>query len=194
MTTQLPDGLQKFFKVTLGMTWPEGSEGGLREMSDAWYAFQTAATAALADVEKLLPRLDASMRGDTANWLKDYLKDVKDSLKDVEGAAGEFGKMSNTAAADIQKAKIMLIAMALMVLATVISLIASLFGAFAVPGVLAAGRVALQAIWNALVRKIMQMTWQKAAMGLGRLAWQMGKYAAVPRSWVVWTCPSRPAS
>src|SRR6476469_5514596 len=178
MTTQLPDGLQKFFKVTLGMTWPEGSEGGLHQMSDAWYAFQTAAKERVAEIEAMLPRLDASIRGDTANGLKAYLNDVKENLKKVEAASGEFGKMSNTAAADIQKAKIMLIAMALMVLATVISLIASLFGAFAVPGVLAAGRVALQAIWNALVRKIMQMTWQKAAMGLGRLAWQMGKYAA----------------
>ncbi|GAA3366788.1 hypothetical protein [Saccharopolyspora gregorii] len=34
-TTELPPKLQKFFKITLGMEWPEGSEGGLNAMHDA---------------------------------------------------------------------------------------------------------------------------------------------------------------
>src|SRR5690242_9058758 len=77
MTSQLPDGLQKFFKVTLGMTWPEGSEGGLYQMSGAWYDFQTAVKERIAEIDELLPRLNESMRGDTANALKDYLHEIR---------------------------------------------------------------------------------------------------------------------
>ncbi|MFC5291148.1 hypothetical protein ACFPM7_29205, partial [Actinokineospora guangxiensis] len=178
MTTELPAGLQKFFKVTLGMTWPEGSEGGLKAMSQAWLDFQDSAGLRAGEIEALIPRLNQAMQGVTADALADYLKEVGVGLREVETAAGEFAKMTKTAAADIQKGKIMLIAMAAMVLATVISLIASLFGAFAVPGALAAGRIALGEIWKAIVKKITQLTWQKAAEFAAKLTWTMGKYAA----------------
>ncbi|MGW4134546.1 hypothetical protein, partial [Amycolatopsis japonica] len=38
-TTCLPPELQHFFKVVLGMEWPEGSEGGLRAIGEAWSRF-----------------------------------------------------------------------------------------------------------------------------------------------------------
>ncbi|MFD2419618.1 hypothetical protein ACFSXZ_25140, partial [Amycolatopsis pigmentata] len=41
-TTHLPAHLQKFFKVTLGMEWPEASEGGLRAIGGAWAGFAQA--------------------------------------------------------------------------------------------------------------------------------------------------------
>ena len=48
--THLPDSLQKFFKVTLGMEWPEGSEGGLKAMSGAWKDFAKELRAVRDDV------------------------------------------------------------------------------------------------------------------------------------------------
>ncbi|MFE5571162.1 hypothetical protein ACFQ68_39620, partial [Amycolatopsis japonica] len=38
-TTHLPPELQHFFKIVLGMEWPEGSEGGLRAIGHAWGQF-----------------------------------------------------------------------------------------------------------------------------------------------------------
>ncbi|ALG10354.1 scabin-related ADP-ribosyltransferase [Kibdelosporangium phytohabitans] len=181
MTTELPPGLQKFFKVTMGMTWPEASEGGLKAMSAAWADFNGVVGDLITDVERLVPRLNDSMRGVTADALRDYLtgkEKLLEGLRAMETGSEAFAKMCKTAAADVQKGKIMLIVMAAMFLATIIALLCSLFGAFAVPGTIAMGRAALQAIWNAIVQKLSQLTWQKAATALAQVAWNAAKYGA----------------
>ncbi|GAA3366842.1 hypothetical protein [Saccharopolyspora gregorii] len=87
----------------------------------------------------------------------------------------------------------MFIAMTAMTLATVISLIASLFGAFMVPAVLAAARVGITALLRELIKQIAQNIvkqlgripqaikaggWQAGAKAAGSQAWQLGKYPA----------------
>src|SRR4029450_3324596 len=59
------------------------------------------------------------------------------------GRARAYAKMLKNAAADIQKTKIMIVSMLGILAATIASLLASLFGSFLVPGVIAAARVGI---------------------------------------------------
>ncbi|WP_431878332.1 DUF6531 domain-containing protein [Amycolatopsis sacchari] len=179
-TTQLPASLQKFFKVTLGMEWPEGSEGGLRAMSGAWSDFAEELETAAAEVLVSAQGIDQAMDGVTATKAVDFLrKDLHDALTQLQDQAHEFAKMAKNAAADIQKTKIMLIAMAAMALATVISLLASLFGAFLVPSVIAAARVGLGALLKELLANIARLTAREIGQAAVQLAKDLAKYAAL---------------
>src|ERR1043165_7074268 len=80
MTVELPPGLQKFFKVTMGMTWPEASEKGLLDMSGAWETFHKAARAAVEASNDWVPRARRSIKGVTAADLDKYLSDEQKGI------------------------------------------------------------------------------------------------------------------
>ncbi|WP_051791086.1 hypothetical protein [Amycolatopsis jejuensis] len=178
-TVHLPAGLQKFFKVVLGMSWPEGDEYSLWQMSYAWTQFGVDLADLAARVEALSPKAAEAMKGKTADAFNDYLNTLSKGFREGKTTADGFAKTTKNAAADIQKTKIMFIAMAAMALATVIALIASLFGAFAVPAYEAGVRAALTAIWNALVAAIKRTTLKSLAQVITRIVWTATKYAAV---------------
>jgi hypothetical protein len=178
-TTHLPAGLQHFFEVVLGFTWPEGSEGGLHAISDAWSDYHDALGQAADQLAAAARTFDDAMNGNTADSINDFLtKDLPDTINQLRDSAHDLGKQAKTAAADIQKSKIMMIAMAAMVLATVISLLASIFGSPFVGGVIAAGRTAISFIFKELISKIAQLTFRQVAAGALRFGWTVGKYAA----------------
>ena len=193
-TTELPDSLQKFFKITIGMEWPEGSEGGLRAISSGLAAY---AEATREIAERLLAAgsdVDDALDGETGDATVDYLKkDMHGWLTEQEAAARDLASKAKDAAADIQKTKIMFIAMTAMALATVASLLASIFGAFMVPAVVAAARVGLMQLLRELVKQIARnivkevMTVPNAikaggakggATAAGKQLWKYGKYPA----------------
>ncbi|WP_424186973.1 hypothetical protein ACOBQX_03835 [Actinokineospora sp. G85] len=177
--TRLPDSLQKFFKVTLGMEWPEGSEGGLKAMGGAWREFAKELRAVKDEVTTASRDIDRAMDGVTATNAVDYLnKDMITALEQLAVQADDLAKTAKTAAADIQKAKIMLIAMAAMALATIVALLASLFGALFTGPVIATTRAALQAILNQLLREIMKQTVTQVAKTVLFNAIKMGAFGA----------------
>ncbi|SEF38523.1 hypothetical protein SAMN05421837_1263, partial [Amycolatopsis pretoriensis] len=178
LSHHVSEQLQTFCKVVVGMAFPEGDHNALYAMADAWEEFRRALEAINAGMEKLVPQFERSMQGATAERNLEYLKSVRDGLKAEQEKAQDYAKMCRTAAADIVKTIIMFAVMLAMVLATIIALAISVFGSFAIPGTVAAARVALTQMWNALVRSISQLTVRQVGMAVGKVAWTMGKYAA----------------
>ncbi|MCX2731504.1 hypothetical protein OOZ19_14760, partial [Saccharopolyspora sp. NFXS83] len=193
-STDLPDDLQKFFKITLGMEWPEGSEGGLNAIHDALEKYADKAEQTAQRMISAAADIDAALDGETAEATVNYVKnDLPGYLNEQVAVARDLASKARDAAADIQKNKIMFIAMTAMTLATVISLIASLFGAFMVPAVLAAARVGITALLRELIKQIAQNIvkqlarvpqavkaggWKAGLQAGGKQAWQLGKYPA----------------
>lgn len=169
-STELPDSLQKFFKVTLGMEWPEGNEGNLRELSAAWADLAAALERAALDARRSGDALDDVLRGDTgAANVKLIGEEYAASLTELANGADEFRKATKNAAADIQKGKIMLIVMAAMTLAAVIELLASLFGAIFIPATIGAAKVTM---WALLRQMVKQMIEAVARLGLNKASAQ----------------------
>lgn len=169
-STELPDSLQKFFKVTLGMEWPEGNEGNLRELSAAWADLAAALERAALDARRSGDALDDVLRGDTgAANAKLIGEEYAASLTELANGADEFRKATKNAAADIQKGKIMLIVMAAMTLAAVIELLASLFGAIFIPATIGAAKVTM---WALLRQMVKQMIEAVARLGLNKASAQ----------------------
>src|SRR5436190_1051505 len=107
----VPEGLQKFLKLAAGQTWPEGSEGGLKAISAACAAFDKA----LAQIEEQLPGHVRAVRdalvGQTGDAIGKSGSDVAKMVAQLRQKMQEMRKSSKNAAADIQKAKIMIVAM-----------------------------------------------------------------------------------
>lgn len=178
-TTHLPSGLQHFFKIVLGMEWPEGSEGGLKAISAAWSKYHDEMKTALEELGPITGAVDGAMDGVTAANIVDFMKtQLGPGFQEMMDSAAEFAKEAKNAAADIQKSKIMLIVMAAMALATVIELLATLFGAIFVPAVEAAARLTLSQIIKQLISKLSQVTFKQVLNATWKLGLHMGKWAA----------------
>ncbi|MFE3786140.1 hypothetical protein ACFXPA_49105, partial [Amycolatopsis sp. NPDC059090] len=133
----------------------------------------------IAAVEEVSGRLDPVFRGQTADGLQSFVRDqVLKNLHDLRGGAADLEKSCRNTGADIEKGKIMMIVGALLFLATVVSLLCSVFGAFAVPATIAAARVALQLMWVALRNAVMQATVRSVALGASKLVLEIGTHAA----------------
>ncbi|MFE5566585.1 hypothetical protein ACFQ68_16485, partial [Amycolatopsis japonica] len=146
-TTHLPPELQHFFKIVLGMEWPEGSEGGLRAIGHAWGQFGDVVGAVRDEFSSVAGQLDRSFDGVTASSVLDFVRgELMPGLEELKVRAEGFEKQAKNAAADIQKTKMMLIVFALLTLAAIIQLLWTLFGAVFIPVVEAAARLTIQGI------------------------------------------------
>ncbi|TVT18520.1 hypothetical protein FNH05_35485, partial [Amycolatopsis rhizosphaerae] len=178
-TTHLPAGLQHFFKIVLGMEWPEGSEGGLKAISRAWSQFHDDLEAALGELPSITNDLDRSFDGVTASSIVGFMRgDLSTGLGELRDQAADFAKQAKNAAADIQKTKIMLIVMAAITLAAVIELLASLFGAIFVPVVEAAARLALRELLQQLLERMSAITFRQVLNQAWKLTLTTAKWAA----------------
>ncbi|GHH56577.1 WXG100-like domain-containing protein [Lentzea cavernae] len=174
-TAHLPAGLQKFFQVVLGLEWPEANEGGLRELRDAWSSSATAVEAFSEVVDADAALVAEALQGALGEQVLGYLRtDLADGVGEVVEAMRELSRAAGTAAADVQKAKIMLIAMAALALATVISLLYSLIFSFLVPAVEAAAQVGLRLVLRELAARIASLS----VRGVGASAVKLGVDAA----------------
>lgn len=158
MATHLPHGLQKLLEVTVGMPWPEGDEEDLWDFASAWESFggdlDTLAAALIAEANNFAHTIQGQA-GDKLNTL--LAVDMHTSAVQLKEQADTYAKMLRNAGADIQKTKIMIIGMLAILAATIAALLASLFGSFAVPSVIAAARVGIGALLRSLLARLMQV-------------------------------------
>ncbi|WP_394617295.1 hypothetical protein JNUCC0626_48140 [Lentzea sp. JNUCC 0626] len=157
MVTHLPHGLQKLLEITVGMPWPEGNQKDLRDLAWEWEVLSgeldLLADGLLATADNLVP----AFRGDTGAKINELLSiQLRDNAVQLKENAGVHASMLRTAAADIEKTKIMIVGMLAVLAATIASLLASLFGAFAVPAVIAAARVGIGAVLRTLLARLVQ--------------------------------------
>ena len=185
-TTSLPSELQTFFLVTLGMKWPEGDEGGLKDIGRAWSAFADALEIAVDDAARAAGGIGRSMHGMTADRTTEYLNgELADDLTKMIDGARELAKAARNAAADIQKTKIMLIIMGLLALATIIELLYTLIFSWMIPAVKLAAQIGLQAILKKLVAKLAAVTFAEAGKTALRVGGKVAQYAAIGAGFMV---------
>ncbi|GAB3734772.1 hypothetical protein GCM10027598_60530 [Amycolatopsis oliviviridis] len=176
----LPPELQKFFQVTLGMPWPESNDEGLYAISDAWKRFGTA----LDEFEQAVAAGGAgvaeALASEVGEFFSSWLKgDAASGADQLRTSAAELERMAKNSAANVVKSKVMMVAIALMALASVIELLVSVFGALFVSVVLAGARAALAALWRALVTRLGSLTMRGAGIGLAEVGKQAAKFAAI---------------
>ena len=153
--THLPDSLQKLLKVTVGMEWPEGNEAGLRAISQAWSEFSQQLQELDRELTTSAEQVSGAMDGDAADAFRRQVGHrIPEALDQLQQQAEQFASESKNAAADIQKTKIMVVTMLTVLAATIAELIASLFGSVLIPGVVAAARVGIGALFRELAAKL----------------------------------------
>ncbi|WP_370942280.1 hypothetical protein AB5J62_24525 [Amycolatopsis sp. cg5] len=176
--THLPPKLQKFFKVVLGMEWPETSGPGVSAIGAAWGAFADKADAFADEMEAAAGRLDTAMDGavasHTVSWLKD---DLVTGMRELANQSRDFAKTGKNAGADVTKTKILFVVMAAMALATVIMLINSLVGAFLVPAVEAAAQLSMRLLLRELLTRISQLTIRDLTVAAGEALAKIQRHA-----------------
>ncbi|TDV48661.1 hypothetical protein [Actinophytocola oryzae] len=174
--TDLPASLQAFLEVTVGMPWPEGDERDLERSSDAWMAFRAGLATARDQYGALAREFDAVLVGETAERVVVlYDSTVPASLDQMIEAADTFAAAMLRAAADFEKTKIMIVAMLVLLAAAIAELLASLFGAFLIPTVVAVARVGIAAVLKQLSVRLGSVSFRQ----LGGLSLRAGRQLAV---------------
>ncbi|WP_344428649.1 hypothetical protein, partial [Amycolatopsis minnesotensis] len=143
---KLPPDLQKFFDVTLGLTWPEGDDEALWSMAVAWKQFAEDLDTRVAELNGLLSRIPNAMRGNTADASVDWLKSQIGALQESAERARKYSSLCRNTGADIEKGKMMLLVMACMFVAMIAALIQTLIGCLFVPMVITSARLVLMSI------------------------------------------------
>ncbi|WP_125734735.1 hypothetical protein [Amycolatopsis sp. WAC 04197] len=165
---KLPAELQNFFLVTLGMSWPEGNDAALSELARAWSEFEAAAEEYREAVRAGGAGVPGVLVGETGEFFAAHLRgDVVSGVEALGESASGLAGMAKTAAADVVKAKVMMIAMAAMALATIVHLLATVIGAAFVGLAQLTARQALMAIWRGLVTKMQALAAMKPSRELG---------------------------
>ena len=199
----VPHGVQKWLQVMAGQTWPEGSESGLRTISQACRTYAQALKTIGAQVPGVGRQVQEGMQGQAGDAFGRTATDVQSLVEQAQDQLEQMAKSAENAAADIQKAKIMIIVMMIMMLVAIAELLASIFGALAIPAEIATTRALIQGIMQALrqaLAKAVSMAAVKAAattaakyaafgagfMGGLDLAVQVGQDAAAKRSGIDW--------
>ncbi|RSN45213.1 hypothetical protein DMC64_20470 [Amycolatopsis sp. WAC 04197] len=166
----MPPELQSFFRVGLGMEWPESDEAGLRAIQRAWQALSDALGVYRDEVAAGAKLVDDAMDGDVARASSARLgHDFSAALTDLALRSGELAGMAKTAALNVQKTKIIFVAMAALALATVLTLIYS-FLYFLIPAVKAAAQVGLRAALRKLITSMTALTAKELALATAQLA------------------------
>ncbi|GHH56452.1 WXG100-like domain-containing protein [Lentzea cavernae] len=178
--THLPRALQKFFGVVLGLEWPEASEGGLKALSGAWADVADSLEVFGEQIGSGTAQLDEALDGALGEAMTRVLRgDVEGGVDALVAGSRDLAKAAKTAAADVQKTKIMLIAMAALALATVISLLWSLVFAWMVPAVEAAAQVGLRLLLRELAARISALTVRDVGAAIVRAGIDAAKFGAI---------------
>ncbi|RSN38420.1 hypothetical protein DMC64_42455, partial [Amycolatopsis sp. WAC 04197] len=155
----IPPEVRKFLEVTLGLSWPESDDQGLVALWKTWEAVKEAVAVYEAAARRAGSAIPQALQGDTGEFFTQFLSaTIPDGLTGLGEAAGELAKMSQNAAADVYKTKVMFVVFAAFTLASIIHLMATLIGALFTGAVIAAARVALTAIWKALVLRLSELS------------------------------------
>ncbi|SDQ17462.1 protein-glutamine glutaminase family protein [Actinopolyspora saharensis] len=163
MTTELPEGLQKALEIVGGQRWPEGDEDGLRRISTAWSDISAAIDKLEAAVDRSANDIGTTMRGEFSDAYGQYVTDtLRPMLRDLRAKTDHHSELAKNTAADIQYAKISIIAQLVIVAATL---------AFSwLPGIgqaiTAAAAATARAVIAAIFRTVLQNIIAGAAAGV----------------------------
>ncbi|WP_394617261.1 hypothetical protein JNUCC0626_47955 [Lentzea sp. JNUCC 0626] len=145
-------------EYTVGMPWPEGDENDLWALSAAWDRLVQELDQFAADLTASANNFSQVLQGTTGTSVRDLLAvELHNGAAQLKDQAAVFSEMLENAAADIQKTKIMVVAMLAMLAAAIASLLASIFGAFAVPSVIAAARVGIGTLLRGLMARLLEV-------------------------------------
>ncbi|RSN19317.1 hypothetical protein DMC61_39845 [Amycolatopsis sp. WAC 04169] len=155
----IPADVRRFLEFTLGLSWPESDDQGLVALWKAWEAFEDAAGVFEAACRAAGTAVPDVLEGATGEFFARFLSTtISDGVAGLRESSGELGRMAQNAAADVYKTKVMFVVFAAFTLASVLHLLATLIGALFTGVVIAAARVALTAIWKALVTRLGQLS------------------------------------
>ncbi|ANN15878.1 hypothetical protein SD37_09630 [Amycolatopsis orientalis] len=157
-----PKELQGFLKALAGMEWPEGNVRSMRAMSQAWWDFVPVAEDFARDVRARAADLDRSMDGEYAQAMAEYLTgSAVKALHELIGYAKSLSKTLRTAAANVEKAQILLWVAAALAIIQIIYLLSTLILSWMVPIVKAATALTLRMVVQQLLLKLSTLGLQK---------------------------------
>lgn len=164
MGIQLPGWLRSVSSVALGQDWPECDETSLRRIADAWELAAVQVDRAGADAERAItPALDA-ISGVVNDAIAGRWEKVSASTGELAALCRRLADECDTAATDVEHAKLSIIAALTLLAAEISALIAA---AVATGGIAGAGIPAAEAATQVAVRIILRDLVVKLGLEVG---------------------------
>lgn len=157
MSVQIPGEVMQFMATVVGGSWPEGDEDALWRLADGWEEAGSSLTEAMVpagNAAALIPTLMVGEAGGafTSKWSK--ISGSDGPVDRLSQLCADLASDCRNAGADIEYTKIMIIGALLALLAEVIALACSLFGAPAIPAAEAATAITVRMIFMELVKQL----------------------------------------
>ncbi|NLU81163.1 hypothetical protein HCA58_23060, partial [Micromonospora sp. HNM0581] len=175
--------MNNLLEVVIGERWPTGSESGMWEHADRWADLVAALDAAIDGLVKEKGKVADVASGAFADGLRDNLQIFVDNLRLMRDAADGVRVATKNGGAELQETKIMLGVQLALLLIQLAWLFASLFGALAVPVVVAGFRVI---IWAILRQIFIEVAQELAEEPLLKLLIQVGQNGSGKREGIDW--------
>ncbi|WP_305092542.1 hypothetical protein [Prescottella sp. R16] len=155
MGIEIPGALRTVASVAVGQDWPEGDETSLRRIADAWDLAAVACDRVGADGDRAIGPALAAVSGIVNDAVAGKWQEIGASVDDLAAACRQLADACDAAAADVEHAKLSIIA-ALVALAAEIAVLlatAPLTAGISTGGVVAA-ELATQITVRAILRQL----------------------------------------
>ncbi|MEU7588485.1 toxin glutamine deamidase domain-containing protein [Micromonospora sp. NPDC049230] len=156
MDTPIPDWLNHILNFFVGATWPTGSESGMRAHSGEWEHLRDVLDEARETLVAERSRVPAVLSGQFADGVTKSLDSLVDYLDQLRSTAESMRKDLKNGAAELQEQKILLVVQLALLAIQLAWLMASLFGALAIPLVVGGFRAVITAILRNLFVEVGQ--------------------------------------
>ncbi|MFC0534109.1 WXG100-like domain-containing protein, partial [Phytohabitans kaempferiae] len=156
MDTPIPTWLNYILEFFVGQRWPIGSESGMRAHSSEWENLRDVLDSAREKVVQQRSQIPDVLSGEFADGVDESLKNVIQNIDNLRSTAEDMRKDLKNGAADLQEAKIMIVVQLALLAIQLAWLIASLFGALAIPAVIAGFRAIITAILRQIFVEVAQ--------------------------------------
>lgn len=159
MGIEIPGSLRTVASVAVGQDWPEADETSLRRLSDAWELAAVRLDRAGADgARSIQPALDA-LTGDVNDAVAGRWREVGASVEELAAACRQLADSCESTAADVEHAKLSIIAALGLLAVEIASLLAAAAGTFgasaaAIPAAEIATQVTVRMILQELIGKL----------------------------------------
>ena len=163
----LPSWLAKIFSFVMGQVWPKPPEGDHEAAAEYFDETTKRLEGLLDDFASAKSTLLAGYSGPAAEQAEAYMDSLHSAIPQLSQASGALKSLNQSVFVMIREAKIMMLGQAVLMIATMQSLIDSVFGAAAVPAAEAAFERTMFEIAVELLKDISRAAAEAAAMQTG---------------------------
>lgn len=188
----VPPALQWVMDAVAGQSWPQANEDELRSVAEDWTSTAGALDGIAGDINTIATQLQLGLSGSIGDQATEYLNQLGSAPGQIAPAVAGLADSHDQMALQTETTKLMILAQFIWTAIEVSDLLSSVWGALAVPEVMAITRLTVWQLMKKFLETIPGMVIKAAVhgallQGLMDLSVQLTEWAAGDRTGIDWS-------